>query len=172
MLPPSMSQKGAVPTEGQDLLGTTGDGGSVSSWYLIRSKVRSEPLALSNLERQGFDAYCPTADGQVMFPGYLFVCVHGEDMSPINSTIGVIQIVRFGEQLATVPDPVIEAIKRTEWQLPEEMPEGSKVHIRSGPFRDMQAILKAKRGDRVVLLLNIINREQEITLNSRDVEPA
>lgn len=112
------------------------------------------------------------ADDQVMFPGYMFVCFHGEDVRPINSTIGVLGLVRFGEQLAIVPDDVIRAIKATEWHIPEEMPEGGRVIVKSGPFKDMQAILKAKRGDRVVLLLNIINREQEVAIDRRDVIPA
>ena len=146
--------------------------GSVSAWYLIQAKVGSELLALSNLKRQQYDAYCPMAAAQVMFPGYLFVCFHGEDVAPTNSTVGVVRLVRFGEQLAMVPDGIIDAIKATEWQIPDEMPEGSRVRVKSGPFADVEAILKEKRGDRVVLLLSIINREQEVTFDRRNVELA
>lgn len=100
----------------------------------------------------------------MLFPGYLFVSIHQEAFAPINSTRGVIGLVRFGDQLAIVPDRLIEGFRRTEWQAAQEYPAGSMVYVTDGPFRHMQAIVKARKADRIIVLLNIMNQQQEITL--------
>ena len=86
------------------------------SWYVVHTKVRQEALALTNLNRQGFECYMPmiklekirqrkTATvAEPMFPRYLFIRLDtsgsGQSWSPIRSTLGVSQLVRFGGQSA------------------------------------------------------------------------
>ena len=65
-------------------------------WYLVQTKRRDEAKANLNLTRQGYETYMPTLDDEVLFPGYIFV--NTESFSTINSTIGVIGLVRFGDQ--------------------------------------------------------------------------
>jgi transcriptional antiterminator RfaH len=67
-------------------------------WYLIQTKKRDEIKARNNLDSQGYDTYLPLLNGNVIFPGYLFVSIHQEAFAPINSTRGVIGLVRFGDQ--------------------------------------------------------------------------
>lgn len=133
-------------------------------WYLIQTKKRDEIKARNNLNRQGYDTYLPLHDGEVLFPGYLFVSIHQEAFAPINSTRGVIGLVRFGDQLAIVSDKLIEAFRHTEWQAAQDYPEGSVVHITSGPFKYMTAIVKARKADRIVLLLTLMKQQQEIEM--------
>ena len=133
-------------------------------WYLIQTKKRDEIKARNNLQRQGYDTYLPLHDGNVLFPGYLFVSIQQEAFAPINSTRGVIGLVRFGDQLAIVSDKLIEGFRQTEWQAAQQYPEGSVVHITTGPFRYMQAIVKARKGDRIILLMNLLSQEQTIDL--------
>ena len=133
-------------------------------WYLIQTKKRDEIKARNNLQRQGYDTYLPLLSGEVIFPGYLFVSIHQEAFAPINSTRGVIGLVRFGDQLAIVSDKLIEGFRQTEWQAAKQYPEGSVVHITTGPFKYMQAIVKARKGDRIILLMNLLSQEQTIDL--------
>lgn len=133
-------------------------------WYLIQTKKRDEIKARKNLTNQGYDTYLPLLDGEVLFPGYLFVSIHHEAFTPINSTRGVIGLVRFGDQLAIVANSLIEGFKATEWRAAKQYNEGSVVHITSGPFRYMQAIVKARKADRIIVLMDIMSQRQEVSL--------
>ena len=88
------------------------------SWYVVHTKIRQEALAMTNLNRQGFECYMPmlkmekmrrhkaTLVEEPMFPRYLFIRLDtsgsGPSWSPIRSTLGVSQLVRFGGQPAVV----------------------------------------------------------------------
>ena len=101
------------------------------SWYVVHTKIRQEALAMTNLNRQGFECYMPmlkmekmrrhkaTLVEEPMFPRYLFIRLDtsgsGPSWSPIRSTLGVSQLVRFGGQPAVVDSKLIELLRTREW---------------------------------------------------------
>ena len=103
---------------------------STLAWYLIHTKPRQEALALTNLSRQGFECYMPMLRlekirqrktalvAEAMFPRYLFIRLDtsgsGQSWSPIRSTLGVNQLVRFGGQPAKVDGQLIDLIRSRE----------------------------------------------------------
>lgn len=149
-------------------------------WYLIHCKPREDERALENLERQGFECYRPTRlierrrNGgkctvpEPLFPNYLFIhldCVN-DNWSPIRSTRGVLQIVRFNGFPLPVADGIIEGIRSRLGGVSVEpyLKPGERVRIMAGAFSQMEAIFVAHDGqDRVVLLLNILQRNQELS---------
>jgi transcriptional antiterminator RfaH len=141
------------------------------SWYLCQTKSGDERKAEINLNRQGYETYLPESESEVLFSGYIFVSVDG-NFAPIKSTRGVINLVQFGEYLATIPDSLVEQFRATQWQRSESCTPGAKIRITSGPFNFREAIVKAKKGDRIIVLLNMLNQEQEINLSIKDVEAA
>ena len=141
------------------------------TWYLCQTKAKDERKAQLNLNRQGYETYLPEIESEVLFSGYIFVSVDG-DFAPIKSTRGVISLVQFGEQLATIPDSLVEQFRATQWQRSDSCIPGAKIRITSGPFNYREAIVKAKKGDRVIVLLSMLNQEQEINLSMKDVEAA
>lgn len=96
------------------------------AWLLAWTKPRQESVARANLERQGFEAYLPMfrtlkrgADEPVlepMFPRYLFLRPRSasQSVSVVRSTRGVASLVRFGVELATVPDSALQCIRDIE----------------------------------------------------------
>jgi transcriptional antiterminator RfaH len=90
------------------------------TWLLVATKSRSEFIARQQLERQGFQVCLPQITlrkrkqgtwqqvTEPMFPGYVFVAVVlGEhDIAPIRSTVGCLQVVRFGGHLIPLPASV------------------------------------------------------------------
>jgi transcriptional antiterminator RfaH len=153
----------------------------MAHWYVIQCKPREERRALENLERQRFSCYLPMlaveklrhgsvrAVPEPLFPGYLFISLDEltDNWHPIRSTRGVIQLVRFRDYLVSVPDAMIEAIRE---RLASDRPRipylrpGERVRITEGPFSDVEAIFIANDGqERVVLLMNILNREQHMS---------
>ena len=145
--------------------------GSVPEWYLCQTKSGDEETARVNLERQGYRVHLPRLDDEPPFPGYLFVAVDERPFAPIDSTRGVIRLVRFGDRLATVPQSIVKKFERIQW-VHEELPEGSEVIINSGPFNHIRGIVKAKRRDRIVILLTLLNQPQEVEFPMTDVVAA
>lgn len=156
-------------------------------WYVIQCKPRQDRRALAHLECQGFACYLPTRHitriragrkvevRESLFPGYLFARLDSrkDNWGPIRSTRGVDQIVRFGEHPTPVPDEIIEQIRARLASAPAEndcLKPGERVQITGGVFSQVEAIFVADDGDdRVVLLMNILQREQTVSFPLRNV---
>jgi transcriptional antiterminator RfaH len=155
---------------------------SMGNWYLIKTKSRQEHVAIKNLESQKYSSYCPTVTIKdrhiVLFPGYLFIYLdkEKENWSPIRSTKGVLNFVRFGLNFAQVPDTVIKFLKANEFINKEKfdnlkrLKSGEKVQITDGVFKNCVAIFNSsKPQERVVLLMNILGQQQSITIKQKSV---
>jgi len=154
----------------------------MKSWYLIKTKSRQEHVAIKNLENQDYSTYCPTVTIKnkhiVLFPGYLFIYLdkEKENWSPISSTKGVVNFVRFGLNFAQVPDNIIKFLKSNELINKEKFinlkrfKSGDKVQITDGVFKNCVAIFNSsKPQERIVLLMNILGQEQSITIKQESV---
>ena len=152
------------------------------NWYLIQTKSRQENIAIKNLENQKYSTYCPTVTIKkkhiVLFPGYLFINLENkkENWSPIRSTKGVVNFVRFGLNFAQVPDTVIKFLKANQLIDEEKLKNfnsfksGDKVQITDGIFKNCVAIFKSSKAeDRVILLLNLLGQQQAITIKQKSV---
>ena len=149
----------------------------MKNWYLIKTKPRQEKIAKQNLENQGYGTFCPIANINnrlvVLFPGYLFVQLNEktQNWSPINSTKGVSHFVKFGLNFAKVPTSVIEFIKTNQHITVEKLKNlnkfkpGDMIQISDGAFKNCVAIFKCYKPDeRVILLMNLLGREQSLSI--------
>jgi len=149
----------------------------MKKWYLIKTKPRQENTAIINLENQGYTTYCPiikiNKKNVVLFPGYIFIYLDkkNENWSPIRSTKGVINFVRFGLNFAQVPDQIIEHIKANQSTSVEKLKQlskfkkGDKVQITDGVFKNCIAIFNSYKSDeRIILLMNILGQQQAINI--------
>jgi transcriptional antiterminator RfaH len=142
-------------------------------WYLLHTKPRREKTALMHLERQGYECYLPqirteklvrrklAAVDVPLFSRYLFIRL-GQDekdknWGPIRSTIGVSQLVRFGERLAHADEGLIEMLKAREdafCSTPKRMfNPGDTVQIAEGPFAGLDAVYQMPDGEQRALVL-------------------
>lgn len=156
-----------------------------ADWYVIHTKPRQEALALQHLRNQNYDVWLPTHSAwrkhagewarvsSPMFPRYLFArpATSGQSIGPIRSTIGVSNLVRFGNTPARLPDAVAQALQQLERQLaqqpaPETSPfsPGMTVTICDGPLRGLQGIVARSASDRVMVLLELLGREKAVAL--------
>ena len=155
---------------------------SMRNWYLIKTKPRQENVAIKNLENQEYSTYCPTVrinnKHMVLFPGYIFIRLDKktDNWSPIRSTKGVVNFVRFGLNFAQVPDNVIEFIKANQLISKEKLKNlnkfksGDKVQITDGAFKNCVAIFKSFKSDeRVILLMNILGQQQAINIKQKSL---
>ena len=155
----------------------------VEIWYLIHTKPRQELVAVENLQRQGYSCYLPTLQQQKiqraqlkvvsepMFPRYVFVAgdrhFQTKGSSVIRSTIGVHEMVHFGNKPAVIQFELLKAIyeRQSVQQLspsPAFQP-GDKVRLTSGPLAGLESIYQAQSGEeRSMILLNLLSRPTKL----------
>jgi transcriptional antiterminator RfaH len=154
----------------------------MKNWYLVKTKPRQENIAIKNLENQEYCTYCPIVKINnkhvVLFPGYIFIHLDKktDNWSPIRSTKGVVNFIRFGVIFAQVPNNVIELIKANQLITTEKLKNlnrfrpGDKVQITDGVFKNCVAIFKSfKADDRVMLLMNILGQQQAIYIKKESL---
>lgn len=163
----------------------------MENWYAIQTKPRQEVIAEENLRRQGFEAYLPrialsrrrrgkwTKVIEPLFPRYLFIRFDPArlSMGPIRSTRGVVSIVRFGDEIRSIPNDAIEFLKQHEdpetglhRQADDRFQKGDSVTVLSGAFAGLKGVFQAQTGnERVVLLIECLGRPSRVTLKLDDV---
>lgn len=162
------------------------------NWYVVQTKPKKENQAIENLLRQGYTAYCPKmAEAkrrrqrwqkiiEPLFPRYLFVqlAIGIDDFGPIRSTLGVLNMVRFGNQPATIPQQAIDIIHQQEQVLlgePGDQPTwqpGDKIQVVEGAFAGLNGIFEKACGtERVIVLLDMLGRQNRVTVETHSVVP-
>lgn len=160
---------------------------SQPSWFAVYTRPRQERIALEHLERQAFHCFLPMAVNpyqrrserkrriEPLFPRYLFLNAVPDQQSlgPVRSTRGVATLVRFGQKLARLPEPVIEAINdRCDGdglvQLdPVPVEPGDKVRVFDGPLAGLEGIFKERKGEkRALLLAKLLGTESTLEVDA------
>jgi len=166
-----------------------------ASWYLVHTKARQEDTAVTNLERQNYRCYMPMIHlekirrgksvvvEEPMFPSYVFVQLEnsgsdkgdgsgsskGQSWTPIRSTLGVRDLVRFGGQSPKIDPSLIAALLERE-QLQQTTPQalfsvGDKVIVTEGAFAGLEAIYQtADAESRSMILLNLLNKPVQLRI--------
>ena len=163
-------------------------------WYAVYTKPNGENTAEVNLERQGYVVYLPRLKQarrrrgrwvgivEPLFPRYLFVRLEmqRDNIAPIRSTKGVTGLVRFGSEPAPVPEGFVESLQAA---ADEEsgcqiidctlFKKGDVVRILEGPFAGYNAVFQSASGaERVIILLNLMGRENAVTVSTHHIAPA
>lgn len=146
----------------------------MNPWHLIYTKLHQEKIAFDNLTQQNYQCYLPLINKEKilrgkkilskepMFPRYLFVRLSHDgqqNWSPIRSTIGVSHLVNFGGLAASLDDETMDNFQQKidKALVVKVFSTGDKVEIIKGPFKGMEAIFNAYKGEeRALLLLNFM----------------
>jgi len=164
------------------------------NWIVASTHPHKERVAVENLGRQGFHAYCPRIRKRIhharrmqqvlrpLFPSYVFIKLnpHLEQWRSIASTFGVRNLIRFGEKPATVPDQFLAGLLATEDSGAVTIPRardsyqpGEKVRMREGPFDGLIAtVLSAGESGRIVVLMDLLRRSVRVRVSIDEVVPA
>ena len=155
------------------------DAFNLPTWYCARTKPKHEQIAAASLGKHlGLEVFHPrlrmeraTRRGVVrvvepLFPSYVFVrCALPEVLGEIRYVNGISSLVRFGQRIATVPDPVIDELKQCfqtddPMSVEDKLRPGTEVTVAQGAFEGFQGIvvrlLPAKQ--RVQILLDFLGR--------------
>jgi transcriptional antiterminator RfaH len=157
----------------------------VIHWLLAYTKPRQERVAEEHLQRQGYQVLCPqiriqklrnrrwTWVEEPLFPRYLFVGAgEGVSWAPVRSTVGVTSLVRFGGQIASVPEALVETLRTSAAEPQHHRPiylQGQKVRIVAGPFATLEGVFDMADGEsRATVLLDLLGRQSPVRVGVQD----
>ena len=157
----------------------------LKNWIVVRSKPRSEKIAYAQLEEKGIEAYLPLLKERrkwsdrkkwvefPLFSSYLFAKIEIKNSIFVLQTHGVSSLVRFGEEIATVQDEVINAVKLAidggyKLAPAEYFIAGNRVEVIEGPMSGVKGIVVRLKGkDRLVIKIDAIQQALSIDIDSR-----
>jgi len=160
-------------------------------WFVAYCKSREELRAQQNLQNQGIHSFFPKIRKnkivrgkkviieEALFPGYLFILTDKENSAfpKIRSTRGVNDLVKFGNKIISVPETLIENLKKLCYSLNDisaddkfDLKKGDKVEILSGSFQGLTAIFKEQDGlERSLLFLKLLNQENTVSFSNHSI---
>lgn len=137
-------------------------------WTAARTRSNQEDYAAGHAARAGFEVLVPGTPKGPLFRGYALVFVV-DRWRVLESTIGILSLVRFGEYPARVPDVEIERIRAMidasgYVRLPEPpapvrraFRKNERVRIIGGALDGVRALHTGMRaGDRERVLLAVL----------------
>ena len=163
-------------------------------WYAVYTRPHDETRALEHLLRQGYSVYLPRYRTRIsharrqqtvlrpLFPRYLFAGIDRASMPwrPILSTVGVVDVVRAGDEPAPVPSEIVGAIREREeaggfdrLDARQRLRLGEVVRVTAGALQDMVGrLVELRDQDRVVVLLELLGRAVRAQLRAEAIEAA
>ena len=155
-------------------------------WLVVRYKINEHSRFKRNLLAQNFEFYIPriftnTQNSsakkievleEALFPGYGFVRMAQTNLHALKYTLGLINIIRFGNQYAIATNLMINQLKDLEASskiqpfTPKQITKGNIVTVNAGPFKGHIAkILATPAKDRASILITFLGSERILTLS-------
>ncbi len=155
-------------------------------WYVVHTKVRQEQTACENLARQGFAVYLPRIKAlkrirgrqqarlEPLFPRYIFFQPRSaaHSIAPVRSTLGVMNIVRFGQEPAVMRSEVLRGIREFESRQNEASDDeispfqpGERVRVADGPLTGLEGLISDVSQERVIVLMHLLGQDTRVSLS-------
>lgn len=153
-------------------------------WLVASYKINEVKRVESNLLNQKFDYYLPkitikkinfNPKEEVLFPGYIFVNTSLENYSALKYTIGIKNIIKFGDTISCISDEEIEAMQVVEENSKQEpiasqIQIGQEAIIKEGSLKGgIIKICSLPSKDRVSVLHYFLGAMRRITIPTKDL---
>tara|TARA_B100000475_G_C14836358_1_gene247002 strand:- start:100 stop:579 length:480 start_codon:yes stop_codon:yes gene_type:complete len=156
----------------------------IKNWIVARYKINEIKRVESNLLNQEFDYYLPKittrkinsdARVEVLFPGYIFVNINIENYSALNYTIGIKNIIKFGDNISYISNEEINTMQMVE-EISKKDPIASQIKIgqdaliAKGSFKgSIVKICSLPSNKRVGVLLSFLGSMRRVTISEKDL---
>ena len=161
----------------------------MEKWIAVYTKSRHEKVVIQELEKKNIEAYCPILKERrqwsdrkrwVEFPlfrSYVFVKIELKNSLYILQTMGVHHIIKFQDNISTIPNEIIQNIKNmidggfTVEQV-EYFVKGDEVKVVDGPLKGMEGIVvKIKNENKLVLKVAAIQQAIAVQIHPGYLKP-
>lgn len=159
-------------------------------WYVVRTQPRADHLAADELSRSGFEVFAPRikgltsrrGDGEApLFPGYLFLsCDLERDSLPsFRTTHRILGWLRFENDIAWVPDQVVDEIKKRSETINRDggfrrrFHSGEFVRVVTGAIQGLAEVVDDTKSvqSKVRVLLEFMGRSVLTQVSGFDLQP-
>jgi transcription antitermination factor NusG len=159
------------------------------AWWVLYTRHQHEKKVADMLSTKGFEVFLPLYESVrrwtdrnkslalPLFPCYVFLRGGLDRRLQIVTTPGVHMILFHGEQVAIVPEPEIEAIRRAVEGPYRIEPHpflkcGDRVRVIRGALEGVEGILVRKKNlYRLVLSVDMMAQAVAVEIDVTDVEP-
>ena len=153
-------------------------------WLIALYKSNEVKRVESNLSNQNFDFYLPkiitkkinaNPKVEVLFPGYIFVNISLENYSALKYTMGIKNIIKFGDNISCISSEEIEAMKMVEEKskldpIASNLQIGQDVIIKKGSLKgSVVKICSLPSKERVGVLLHFLGSVRRVTISENDL---
>ena len=155
-------------------------------WFVAHTRPRCEKKLAQYCEREGLSATLPCYRAahkyrgktvvfeKPLFPGYLFLRISPEQRRTIYGSDYLANLLEVTDQALFVRqlEDVLRALETDcEIRLAPTIGEGTRVKIKNGPLRGMEAWVEKRHGVNTVLLrLDFIGQAAAVKLEATDLE--
>ena len=154
------------------------------NWLVATYKINEVRRLESNLLNQKFDYYLPkitikkinsNPKSEVLFPGYIFVNISFKNYSALKYTMGIRNIIKFGDNVPCISDEEFEAMKMAEETskidpIVSLMQMGQEVVIAKGSLKGSIAkVCSLPSKERVGVLLSFLGSMRRVTIPEKDL---
>lgn len=158
-------------------------------WYAVYTKPRHEKKIVELLTDRGIENYLPLVSGihewsdrrqivlEPLIRGYVFVRILLNQTLYVRETHGVVHIVTFKKQFATIPDFQIDALKRVlacgvELSAKDYLQIGKMVEITAGPMKGVIGkIQRIENEEKFIIALDAVQAAFEVQVNADLLKP-
>jgi len=155
-------------------------------WLIATYKNKEVARVECNLQYQNFYYYLPKLTIKeinsnsnpkevALFPGYIFIYTSLENYSALKYTIGIKNIIKFGDNISCISDEDIKSMQMAEKNskvdpITTQVQVGQNVSISEGSLRgSMVKICSLPSKGRVDVLLTFLGSIRRITLPIKDL---
>jgi len=158
-------------------------------WIAIRSKPRSEKVAVSELTKKGIETFLPLIKKRQqwsdrskwvefpLFPSYLFAKIELKNSIYVLQTQGVNTIIKFSSKVVVVDDVVVKSLKLAleggfELHSIKNFMIGQNVQVVDGPMKGARGIVngKKKNDGRLIIKVEALQRAVAVHIDSHFLE--
>ena len=161
------------------------------NWYVLRSKPKSDDLAVKELNNAGFQAFSLkstiTLPGSIgtqeasVFPGYIFMrcCLEDGQKPALSITPHISHWINFDGDISNIPDDTIDDLKARSDQWKDtggvwyKFHEGDKVEITMANVTIPGEVLESARSPhtKVRVLLNFMTNHIPAEIPYEQIQP-
>ena len=153
-------------------------------WLIALYKIQEVKRVETNLLNQKFDFYLPkitikkinsNPKEEVIFPGYIFVNTSFENYSALKYTIGIKNIIKFGDNISYISDEDIKSMQIEEEtsKIDPVVPQiqiGQDAFISKGSLKgSLVKICSLPSKERIGVLLTFLGSMRRVTIPEKDL---
>jgi transcription antitermination factor NusG len=154
------------------------------NWLVATYKINEVRRVERNLLNQKFDYYLPKITTkkinsnpkvEALFPGYIFVNISFENYSALKYTMGIKNIIKFGDNICCISDKEIEAMEMAEETskidpVASQIQIGQDVIIAKGSLAgSIVKVCSLPSKERVGILLSLLGSVRRVTIAEKDL---